>query len=54
MSFIDNVVAIPPVDDVMRPHVGLLGRDFLQHVRFEYDGPTDRFWIIGDDGQPEP
>jgi hypothetical protein len=39
MRFLADVVAVPPVRDLARPHVGLLGRDFLQHVRFEYDGP---------------
>jgi hypothetical protein len=28
------------VAELARPHVGLLGRDFLQAVRFEYDGPS--------------
>jgi hypothetical protein len=40
IRFIADIVAIPPVPEVVRPHVGLLGHDFLQLVRFEYDGPV--------------
>lgn len=31
-------------------HRGLIGRDFLMHVRFVYHGPTGDFWI----SMPEP
>lgn len=46
IQFSADVVAVPPVADVARPHVGLLGRDFLQYVRFEYDGPHGVFRIV--------
>jgi hypothetical protein len=35
IQFLADVVAVPPVPELARPHVGLLGRDFLQLVRFE-------------------
>jgi hypothetical protein len=46
IRFSADVVAIPPVAELARAHVGLLGRDFLQHVRFEYDGPRGVYRII--------
>jgi hypothetical protein len=48
MQFSADVVAVPPVPELGRPHVGLLGRDFLSHVRFEYDGPRGEYRIIRD------
>jgi len=61
MKFWADVVAVPPARDLARPHVGLLGRDFLQHVRFEYDGPRGVHAIIdeqapsnGASSRPEP
>lgn len=51
MRFAADVVAVPPVPELARPHVGLLGRDFLQHVRFEYDGPRGTYALV-DDGPP--
>jgi hypothetical protein len=27
------------------PIIGLIGRDFLRHCRFEYDGRTGEFWL---------
>lgn len=46
MRFEADIVAVPPVPDLARPHVGLLGRDFLQYVRFEYDGPNGAYSLI--------
>jgi len=46
IEFSADVIAVPPVAEVARPHVGLLGRDFLQFVRFEYDGPSGTYRLI--------
>jgi hypothetical protein len=48
MTFSSDVVAMPspPTDTVRRPHVGLIGRDFLRHIRFVYDGPSGTFELI--------
>jgi len=46
IQFAADVVAIPPVPELARPHVGLLGRDFLQLVRFEYDGRSGMYRLI--------
>lgn len=46
IQFNSDIVAIPPVPEIARPHVGLLGRDFLQFVRFEYDGPSGMYQLI--------
>jgi len=46
IRFSADVVAVPPVMELARPHVGLLGRDFLQSVRFEYDGPSGTYRLI--------
>lgn len=46
IQFAADIVAIPPVPELARPHVGLLGRDFLQLVRFEYDGPSGVYQLI--------
>jgi hypothetical protein len=46
VRFSADIVAVPPVAELQRPHVGLLGRDFLQYVRFEYDGPAGVYRII--------
>jgi len=46
IRFSADVVAVPPVAEFARPHVGLLGRDFLQLVRFEYDGPSGTYRLI--------
>lgn len=46
IHFSANVFAVPPVAELARPHVGLLGRDFLQFVRFEYDGPTGMYRLF--------
>jgi len=54
IQFSADVVAVPPVADVARPHVGLLGRDFLQYVRFEYDGPHGVYRIIDEQAQRSP
>ena len=32
-------------------YIGLLGRDFLQHFEFLYDGPKARFTLIRDRGR---
>ncbi len=48
MHFSADVVAVPPVPDLARPHVGLLGRDFLRYVRFEYDGPRGEYALVDD------
>ncbi len=52
MKFWADIVAVPPVPDLTRPHVGLLGRDFLQYVRFEYDGPQGTYSIIDERAPP--
>jgi len=39
-------VAGVPSPSLPEKHVGLLGRDFLQYVRFVYDGPGGEFEII--------
>jgi hypothetical protein len=52
MKFWADVVAVPPVPELARPHVGLLGRDFLQYVRFEYDGPKGSYSIIDERASP--
>jgi hypothetical protein len=44
--FLSDIVAVEPAGQVERLHVGLLGRDFLSHVRFVYDGPKGEFAII--------
>ena len=46
IEFSADIVAVPPVAELARPHVGLLGRDFLQYVRFEYDGPSGMYRLI--------
>ena len=46
IRFSADIVAVPPVAELARPHVGLLGRDFLQFVRFEYDGPSGMYRLI--------
>lgn len=48
MTFSSDVVAMPspPTDTARRPHVGLIGRDFLRHIRFVYDGPSGSFELI--------
>ena len=46
IQFSADVFAIPPVAELARPHVGLLGRDFLQFVRFEYDGPSGTYRLV--------
>ncbi|HEV2064288.1 MAG TPA: hypothetical protein VGS00_07040 [Thermoanaerobaculia bacterium] len=43
--FLADVVGMPAPPHPT-PHVGLLGRDFLQHVRLVYDGPKGGFEII--------
>lgn len=45
--FLADVVGMPAPPH-STSHVGLLGRDFLQHVRLIYDGPRGRFEIIDD------
>jgi hypothetical protein len=48
----DELIKQGPLVEVLftphpaRPHVGLLGRDFLQYVRFEYDGPSGMYQLI--------
>ena len=49
-----DIVAVPTPPDVNRPHVGLLGRDFLQFVRFEYDGPAGEYTIIREEPNQPP
>ncbi len=39
-------VAGVPSPSLPEKHVGLLGRDFLQYVRFVYDGPKGEYEII--------
>lgn len=48
MTFSSDVVAVPspPTPTEQRPHVGLLGRDFLQHIRLIYDGPSATFELV--------
>ncbi|MGH9399497.1 MAG: hypothetical protein ACRD00_03950 [Thermoanaerobaculia bacterium] len=43
--FLADVIGMPAPPH-LTSHVGLLGRDFLQHVRLVYDGPRGRFEII--------
>jgi hypothetical protein len=50
IHFSADVFAIPPVAELARPHVGLLGRDFLQYARFDYDGPSGTYRLIDDLG----
>jgi len=51
IQFSADIVAVPPVANTARPHVGLLGRDFLQYVRFEYDGPRGVYRIVDEQAQ---
>jgi hypothetical protein len=46
LRFSADIFAVPPVAEFARPHVGLLGRDLLQLVRFEYDGPAGAYRLI--------
>lgn len=45
VTFREDVVGMPP-PETPEEYVGLLGRDFLRHFRFVYDGPTARFQLI--------
>jgi len=40
--FRETVTGMPPAVRA-EPYVGLLGRDFLRHFEFTYDGPNARF-----------
>ncbi|MCP4604578.1 MAG: hypothetical protein GY847_29330 [Proteobacteria bacterium] len=44
-TLVTNVAGVPS-PSLSEKHVGLLGRDFLQYVRFVYDGPKGEFEII--------
>ena len=54
MTFSSDVVAMPspPTDTARRPHVGLIGRDFLRHIRLVYDGPSGSFELIDQNAPP--
>jgi hypothetical protein len=51
VTFAAEVIGMPS-PPVPQQHVGLLGRDFLSHFRFTYDGPSGSFEI--DSGQRPP
>ena len=45
VAFTSDVAGVPS-PTFSAEHQGLIGRDFLQHVRFVYDGPKGQFEII--------
>lgn len=45
VNFSANVVGMPAPNH-KSAHYGLIGRDFLRHFRFTYDGPTGTFEIF--------
>lgn len=45
VEFTTDVVGMPS-PSIQFDHVGLLGRDFLAHVKFIYDGQSGRFDIV--------
>ena len=48
--FTEDIVGMP-APERPEPYVGLLGRDFLRHYRFVYDGPQALFRLIYDPGR---
>lgn len=45
LVFKEDIVGMP-VPQKPEQYAGLLGRDFLRHFRFVYDGPNARFELI--------